>query len=103
MAQSPANQEVIELHAEEVTEQHVSMLAREHTERAVDVLREIMDAGQAPDMARIAASKTLLEFGHGKAPQAVLHVDQKREIDWADPQVRRQLARRIAFFGVNLD
>ena len=103
MAKPPVQQEVVELYAEEVTPQHVSQLAAEHTPRAVKTLAGIMDSGKTPDMARIAASKTLLEFAHGKAPQAVLHVNQRKETDWTTTENRRKLARMIAFFGVDLE
>ena len=46
----------------------VTVLARAHTQRAVDLLREVIDDPKAPQAARVAASTALLDRGWGKAP-----------------------------------
>lgn len=84
----------------EMTPRTVAALAREHTEMAVARLAQIAASNAGGnDNAVIAASKTLLEFGHGKAPQAVLIAEQRAQIDYRDPAVIRSLARKIAFIG----
>lgn len=46
----------------------VTVLARKHTQRAIEVLSQIMDDPGAPGAARATASQALLDRGWGKAP-----------------------------------
>lgn len=96
MRNSPAVQEILQ--PEEMTTKTVASLAREETERSIAVLAEIRDARQAPDSARVLAANSLLDRGHGKPPQAVLVAEQRNAIDYSDPAIRRNLARKIAFY-----
>lgn len=96
MSNAPAIQEILQ--PEEMTPKLVSQLAREHTETAVGVLVDIANSRQAPDSARVLAANSLLDRGHGKPPQAVLVAEQRQAIDYSDPAIRRNLARKIAFY-----
>lgn len=101
MAQSPAVQEILQpedLRPHEHTPRTVAALAREHTEQAVETLVKIVNSPMAADGSKILAANSLLDRGHGKPPQAVLVAEQRPQIDYSDPRVRRDLARRIAFF-----
>ena len=56
----------------------VTTLAREHTAKAIGVLRQILDDERAPAAARATAAQALLDRGWGKAPiQIDLNVRQK--------------------------
>jgi hypothetical protein len=56
----------------------VTTLARQHTQAAMAVLREIVDDAKAPPAARATAAQALLDRGWGKAPiQIDLNVRQK--------------------------
>ena len=56
----------------------VTYLARQHTQAAMAVLREIVDDLKAPPAARATAAQALLDRGWGKAPiQIDLNVRQK--------------------------
>jgi hypothetical protein len=46
-------------------------LARQHTERALQVLAGIMDQEAAPHSARVAAATALLDRGWGKPTQLI--------------------------------
>ena len=46
----------------------VTFLARQHTQAAMAVLREIVDDTKAPPAARATAAQALLDRGWGKAP-----------------------------------
>ena len=46
----------------------VTFLARQHTQAAMAVLREIVDDAKAPPAARATAAQALLDRGWGKAP-----------------------------------
>jgi hypothetical protein len=69
----------------------LARLARPHAERAVRGLAAVIDDGSQPAVVRVAAARTLLEFGYGLparrrsrakptavAPPAV-------RVDWGDP------------------
>lgn len=49
----------------------VRELAREHTEKALKTLVEIMSDQKAHNAARVAAAKEILDRGYGRAPQSV--------------------------------
>lgn len=56
----------------------VTYLARQHTQAAMAVLREIVDDERAPPAARATAATALLDRGWGKSPiQIDLNVRQK--------------------------
>ncbi len=52
-------------------------LARDHTEKAIEVLAEILD-DEDPKY-QIAAAKELLDRGHGKPLNATIHVPASRQ------------------------
>jgi len=52
----------------------VDSLAREHTEKAIDTLVDVLENPEAENRDRIAAAKDLLDRGHGKPLQAVIQV-----------------------------
>jgi hypothetical protein len=47
---------------------NVAAMARVHTQRAVELLREVIDDPKAPQASRVMASQALLDRGWGKAP-----------------------------------
>ena len=49
----------------------IKSLARSHTETCLRVLASIMNQSDAPHMARVTASNSLLDRGWGKAPVAI--------------------------------
>lgn len=53
-------------------------LAREHTERAIDTLAEVMKDPFAENRERIAAANSLLDRGHGKPLTAVISLPSNR-------------------------
>jgi hypothetical protein len=53
-------------------------LAREHTERAIEVLAEVMDNPVAEDRDRISAADRLLDRGHGKPLTATIALPANR-------------------------
>lgn len=72
----------------------VEVLARVHTPMAIDVLASICGDTAAPHAARVAAAKTILDRGWGKAPQVV-----SVELDagaMSDDDLNRQIAQRLA-------
>src|ERR1041385_1522527 len=54
----------------------VRELARQHTIPAINTLAAIMEDEKAPETARIAAAKELLDRGYGRASQAVSLTDE---------------------------
>jgi hypothetical protein len=54
-------------------------LAREHTERAVATIAEIMDDTFAEDRDRLSAAREILDRGHGKPAQAVVQLPASRQ------------------------
>jgi hypothetical protein len=46
----------------------ITMLARQHTDRAITLLSEVMADPKAPPAAKVAAAQALLDRGWGKAP-----------------------------------
>jgi hypothetical protein len=57
-------------------------LARNHTDRAIQVLATIMDDEKAPKNARAAAAQALLDRGWGR-PETNLNVNETRD-SWSD-------------------
>jgi hypothetical protein len=57
-----------------------STLAREHTERAIETIANVMDDWTAEDRDRIAAANALLDRAHGKPVNAVIQVPLSRQI-----------------------
>ena len=57
-----------------------SALAREHTERAIETIANVMDDWTAEDRDRIAAANALLDRAHGKPVNAVIQVPMNRKI-----------------------
>ena len=57
-------------------------LARNHTDRAIQVLATIMDDEKAPKNARAAAAQALLDRGWGR-PESNLNVNETRD-SWTD-------------------
>ena len=57
-----------------------SALAREHTERAIETIANVMDDWTAEDRDRIAAANALLDRAHGKPVNAVIQVPLNRQI-----------------------
>jgi HEAT repeat protein len=60
-------------------------LAREHTERAIKTIANVMNDWCAEDRDRIAAANALLDRGHGKPVNSIIQVPANR-------QMQRQLA-----------
>lgn len=54
-------------------------LAREHTERAVKTIADIMDDPLSEDRDRIAAANSILDRGHGKPNQAIIALPASRQ------------------------
>jgi hypothetical protein len=59
----------------------VTYLARQHTQAAMAVLREIVDDTKAPPAARATAAQALLDRGWGKAP---IQIDLNARTNFAD-------------------
>jgi cellobiose-specific phosphotransferase system component IIA len=55
-------------------------LAREHTEKAIDTIAEIMDDTFAENKDRLAAAKEILNRGHGMPSQAIIAVPGNRAL-----------------------
>lgn len=72
---------------------HIRSLARNHTDRAIEVLRGIMDQPNAPEAARIAAAGQLLDRGWGKATQTIAGDDD------ADPITVRTIVTGVPRSG----
>jgi hypothetical protein len=53
----------------------IEVIAREHGQKAIDVLVDMMEQGK-PDSVKVSAATTLLERGYGRAP-AYLEVGQE--------------------------
>ena len=49
----------------------VRELARQHTDKAIATLADIMEDAKQPPAARVAAASALLDRGYGKAPQSM--------------------------------
>jgi class 3 adenylate cyclase len=54
-------------------------LARDHTEKAVDTIANIMDDPFAEDRDRLAAAKEILDRGHGKPLTATIALPASRQ------------------------
>jgi HEAT repeat protein len=54
-------------------------LAREHTERAIDTLADVMTDPLSDNKERIAAANSLLDRGHGKPLQATIALPANRQ------------------------
>jgi HEAT repeat protein len=54
-------------------------LAREHTERAISTIAEIMDDPLAEQRDRLAAAKEILDRGHGKPLTATIALPMSRQ------------------------
>ena len=57
---------------------HVSDRAREHSERAIEVIAEIMDDPSEEARDRLRAAEAMLDRGYGKAAQAVIAIPADR-------------------------
>lgn len=55
-------------------------LAREHTERAIEVVREVLDDPFAENRDRLKAAEQILDRGHGKPNQAIIAIPGNRQI-----------------------
>ena len=53
-------------------------LAREHTERAVEVIAEVMNDPFAEDRDKVKAAEAMLDRGHGKPLTATIQVPANR-------------------------
>jgi hypothetical protein len=68
-------------------------LAREHTERAIEIITDIMNDGMAENRERLAAAREILDRGHGKPLAATI----------ALPASRRQIAELAALSDEELE
>lgn len=57
-----------------------SDIARDHTERALNVITEIMDDPFEEARDRLRAAETIIDRGHGKAAQAVIAIPASRQL-----------------------
>lgn len=66
------------------TPTEIKSLARSHTDAALKTLAGIMNKTDAPESARVAAARELLDRGWGKATQTIeATIDDKRDAaDW---------------------
>lgn len=55
-------------------------LARRHTEKAIEVMAEVMQDPFAENRDRLKAANDLLDRGHGKAAQAVIAVPPSKAL-----------------------
>ena len=55
-------------------------LARQHTEKAIEVVVEVMNDPFAENKDRLKAADTILDRGHGKPNQAIIAVPGNRQI-----------------------
>jgi hypothetical protein len=55
----------------------VRELAKQHTEKAINVLERIMNDEKAPPSAQVAAAESLLNRGWGRAPQYIETTEHK--------------------------
>ena len=55
-------------------------LAREHTERAIETIANVMNDWTAEDRDRISAANALLDRAHGKPINAVIQVPANRKM-----------------------
>jgi hypothetical protein len=55
-------------------------LARQHTERAIETIAEVMADPFAENKDRVKAAETLLDRGHGKPSQAIIAMPGNRQI-----------------------
>lgn len=55
-------------------------LAREHTEKAIGTIVEVMDDPFAENKDRLKAAETILDRGHGKPSQAIIAVPGNRQL-----------------------
>jgi hypothetical protein len=58
---------------------NLDSLAREHTERAVEVIAEVMNDPFAEDRDKIKAAEQLLDRGHGKPLTATIALPASRQ------------------------
>ena len=59
-------------------------LGRQYTEQAIETLADIMNNGDAPASARLAAAEALLNRGWGKPIQATAQAETGTFEDWLD-------------------
>ena len=78
----------------------VTALAKRHTERAVNVLVEIMDDPKAPQAARATCAQALLERGWGKAPVQIDLTARARFDDFLRDVGKTAEANRAAAIAV---
>lgn len=69
-------------------------LARQHTEKAIATLVEVMESGDK-DSARVAAAQSILDRGFGRAPQEVTDLASIPE-EALVAELRRRLSERDA-------
>jgi hypothetical protein len=55
-------------------------LARQHTERAVETIAEVMNDPFAENKDRLKAAEAILDRGHGKPNQAIIAIPGNRQI-----------------------
>ena len=55
-----------------------SALAREHTERAIETVADVLQDPFAENKDRLKAAELMLDRGHGKAAQAVIQIPASR-------------------------
>ena len=58
----------------------IDTLAREHTERAVETIAEVMNDPFAENKDRMKAAEQILDRGHGKPSQAIIAVPGNRQM-----------------------
>lgn len=71
-------------------------LAREHTERAIETIANVMNDFCAEDRDRIAAANALLDRAHGKPVNAVIQVPANRALQqqlagMSDEELEREM------------
>jgi hypothetical protein len=73
----------------------LAFLARQHTEFAIGVLREIAEHGES-EAARVAAANSLLDRAHGKPAQSVevLHADLTKVEYPTEEEIIAEIKRR---------
>jgi hypothetical protein len=55
-------------------------LAREHTERAIRTIADVMDSPFSEDRDRLRAAELVLDRGHGKPNQAIIQIPANRQV-----------------------
>jgi hypothetical protein len=96
--------EVEEPKALRTREEHgdLTLLARRHTRRALDVLNKIMEDPTMPAPSRIAAAKELLSRGHGQ-PVAKLKIHEDLSDTELEVMAKAILDRREKFLEAKLE